>query len=330
MPAISTNAARLLLGGLIALSLTAAASAQGLLDPAKVSHREVAGGVVQWTDLTYASPRGFRPVKLDLYVPPAGGAPKPLVIWVHGGGWLAGDPRAGSQPGGPFTDWPAVLTRLAARGYVVAGVSYRLTGEARFPAQVQDVKAAVRWLKANAAAYHADAGRVVAWGASAGAHLVSLAGTSCGVAALEEPTKPGDPSSCVQAVVDWYGPIDFAQLDRLAIPKSMVHGAPDSPESLYLGCNLADCPPDLVQSANAITYVSAKSPPFLIMHGDADTSVAPEQSRLLVDALRAKGVEVEFVSVPGANHSFVRVSAADGEPLLQRVFAFIDRVTKRR
>lgn len=330
MAALPTVARRLMLGAGIALSLTASAWAQGPLDPGKASHRELAGGVIQWTDLTYAAPRGFRPLKLDLYVPPAGGGPKPLVIWVHGGGWLAGDPRAGSQPGGPFTDWPQVLARLAARGYVVAGVSYRLTGEARFPAQIEDIKASVRWLKANAAAYNADPDRVVAWGASAGAHLVSLLGTSCGVAALEGPTKPGEPSSCVQAVVDWYGPINFAQLDRLAIPKSMVHEAPDSPESLYLGCNLAACPPGVVQSANAIHYVSEKSPPFLIMHGDADTSVAPGQSLLLRDALRAKGVEAELVTVPGANHSFVGVSAADGEPILQRVFAFIDRVTKRR
>jgi acetyl esterase/lipase len=275
-------------------------------------------------DVPYSTILGFRPLKLDLYLPPAGGGAKPMVIWVHGGGWFTGDPRAGSQPGGPYKDWPGVLAALSARGYVVAGVSYRLTGEARFPAQIEDVKAAVRWLKRNAGVYGGDSSRVVAWGASAGGHLAALLGTSCGVAELEGPVRPGDPSSCVQAVVDWYGPIDFTQLDALDFSHSNAHAPADSPESRYLGCPLPRCPPERLRQANAITYVDAKDPPFLIMHGDADVSVAPKESQLLLDALKKAGVKAELIYVPGVKHSFVGATPEQGKMILDRVFAFID------
>ena len=281
-------------------------------------------------DVTYHAQPGFRPLKLDLYLPADRSRPRPIVMWIHGGGWRVGDPRAGSLPGGPFSDWPAVLARLAARGYVVAGVSYRLTGESRFPGAVLDVKAAVRWLKANAAVYGGDPNRVVAWGASAGAQIAALVGTSCGVSTLEGQVRPGSPSACVNGVVDWYGPIAFDKLDEQALPNSPSHSTPESAESSYLGCVLPRCEGEWVRLADPITFLDARDPPFLIMHGDADTTVAPGQSELLHDALQATGIASELVIVPGANHGFVGVSAAAGQPLLDRVFAFIDRATGTR
>lgn len=135
--------------------------------------------------LIYAEPEGYRPLTLDLYLPPqqatrpAGGFP--LVLYIHGGGWLGGTARRS----GPFADFPAVLAALAARGYVVASVEYRLSGEAKFPAQVQDVKAVLRWLRSRAPEFGIDPRRAVAWGASAGAYLAALTALSCGAAEFD-------------------------------------------------------------------------------------------------------------------------------------------------
>ena len=138
-------------------------------------------------DLAYATVPGFRTMTLDLYQPKRAPKdyPKPLLIFVHGGGWNSGDARQG----GGFSDFPGVLAALAAKGYVVASVNYRLSGEAHFPAALQDVKAAIRWLRAHADEYGIDTSRVAVWGEEAGGQLAALAGTSCGVAALEPPNS---------------------------------------------------------------------------------------------------------------------------------------------
>src|SRR5579859_1700208 len=142
-------------------------------------HVDFPGGVVGIPDLVYANIPGFRPLHLDLYRPgPARTpAPRPFVVYVHGGGWMTGHTRQS----GAFSNWPEVLASLAARGYVVASVEYRLSGEARFPAAIQDVKAAIRWLRAHAAEYGIDKQHGLIWGASAGGKLASLTDTSCGV-----------------------------------------------------------------------------------------------------------------------------------------------------
>jgi acetyl esterase/lipase len=275
--------------------------------------------VTGYMDLTYSVVRGYRPLKLDLYVP-AGVAARPAVIWIHGGGWAGGSPR---QPLGPYSDWRIVLERLAARGYVVAGATYRLSGEAKFPAAIQDIKTLTRWLRANAAEIGVDPGRIGVWGESAGGQLAALLGTSCGAKELEGLADPSV-SSCVQAVADWYGPTDFSQMDSQLIPKGMKHDTPQSAESNYLGCQLSRCAPASMQLANPIAYVSAKTPPFLIMHGDADTAVPPKQSQILYDALRAKGVPAQLIYVPGANHIFAGATKAQYENALDTVFRFFD------
>ena len=152
-------------------------------------------------DLVYAR-AGAKDLLLDLYLPEGAPRPLPLVVWIHGGGW-----RNGAKEQTP-------ARRLVERGYAVASINYRLSGEAIFPAQIHDCKAAVRWLRANAAKYGLDAGRVAAWGSSAGGHLVALLGTSGGIMELEGGLGNADQSSRVQAVVDFFGPHGFPQDGR--------------------------------------------------------------------------------------------------------------------
>jgi acetyl esterase/lipase len=284
---------------------------------------QYSGGVEGQFDVTYASIDGYRPLKLDLYYARENKTPKPAILWLHGGGWALGNPRGGSSLWG---EWDQVLARLSARGYVTVGVSYRLSGEARFPAAIQDIKAAIRWLRANSAAYGIDPKRIAVWGSSAGGHLAALTGTSCGVRELEGQGGNADQPSCVQAVVDWYGPTDFSLLDSQAAANSRIrHNDPGSPESRFLGCELMKCAPTLVQSANPIAYVSAEDPPFLIMHGDADTAVPLKQSQILYDALRTKGVSVDLEVTPGVNHGFDGASSSQAKSILSKVFAFFDK-----
>ncbi|HTI67036.1 MAG TPA: alpha/beta hydrolase [Caulobacteraceae bacterium] len=336
--------ARLALGGCVAALVLGGASAQApgpggpggppaapaAPDPATFPHRDYPGGVVGLQDITFATNRGFRPLKLDLYLPANRQPPKALVLWIHGGGWSQGDPRGGGIQAPAYRDWPKVLASLAGRGYVVAGISYRLSGEARFPAAIFDVKAAVRWLRANAATYGIDPARVVVWGGSAGGQLAALLGTSCNVVELEgTPVRGAQASSCVQGVVDFYGPTDFRQMDAQRLPNtdSASHDAPTSGESVYLGCPLPQCPPEQLRLANPIAFVDRTDPPFLIMHGDADTAVPPKQSQILYDALKAAGVKAELLYVPGVNHIFAGATDAQGAMILDKVFAFLDATT---
>ena len=175
------------------------------------------GGVAMHRDLVYDAMDGFRPLTLDLYETPskAKAAPRPLIVFVHGGGWATGDARhlAG------FADFPSTLAALAAKGYVVASVNYRLSGEAHFPAAVQDVKSAIRWLRGRATDYNIDASRVMGCVAEAGGQLAAMVGTSCGVNALEPAadarSKTTLASDCVQGVVDWDDEAVAGRLQRL-------------------------------------------------------------------------------------------------------------------
>lgn len=183
-------------------------------------------GVTGVSGVVYSARTGYRPLTLDLYLPPktlqkpAHGFP--LVVYIHGGGWLGGD----SHHSGTFVDFPGVLASLSLRGYVVASVNYRLSSEAKFPAPVQHVKAAIRWLRSRASEYAIDPTRVMAWGASAGGHLAALTAVSCGALALEPPQESKVPildgqadtssssnvSDCVQGSVIWYGVFDIATI----------------------------------------------------------------------------------------------------------------------
>jgi acetyl esterase/lipase len=249
----------------------------------------------QYADLAYATLSATQ--KLDLYLP-QGSGPFPVVVTVHGGGFMMGDKADASGKAG--TD------QLLAEGYAVAAVNYRLSKEAKAPAQIQDVKAAVRFLRANAKKYNLNPDKFAAWGASAGGSLVALLGTSCGVPVLEGPELGNaDQSSCVQAVVDWFGPTDFLQMDKQFAGTTcpVTHDAADSPESQLIGAAI-QTKPELVKAVNSITYVSAKAPAFLIQHGTADCNVPPQQSQLLYDALKpAIGADkVTLTFLQGAGH----------------------------
>lgn len=256
---------------------------------AKGSRRvpEMEGAAVH-RDLAYVED-GHERQKLDLYLPESEGK-LPLVVWIHGGGWKNGD-----KGGGPFRG-------LVANGIAVASINYRLSSHAVFPAQINDCKAAIRWLRSHADEYGIDPGRFGVWGSSAGGHLSALVGTSGDVEALEGDLGVTGVSSRVQAVCDWYGPTDLMKMNaQRSVEGSMDHDKPDSPESLLIGGNLQDHP-ELAKPVNPVEYVSKDDPPFLIVHGDKDPAVPIGQSYLLWDALKEASVPVEMVVVPGAGH----------------------------
>lgn len=272
---------------LVGLSVTS-----GLAQPsANPSPRglRLPAGVKLLKDLEYGRADG-RAMWLDLYLPEKGQEPRPLLIWVHGGAWMAGSKND-----------PSPALRFTADGYAVVHVGYRLSQEAKFPAQIHDCKAAIRWLRANARTYNLDPNKFVAWGGSAGGHLVALLGTTGGAAELEGHVNDLKESSRVQAVVDWFGPTDFLQIGNAQ--SDLQHNAPDSPESKLIGGPVLENK-DKAAKASPISYVRKDAPPFLIMHGDRDRIVPFNQSELLYAALKKAGVDVTFVPVKGAGHGF--------------------------
>lgn len=250
-------------------------------------------GVARSIGLTYAAPVGFRPLQLD-YFRPEGEGPFPVVIQIHGGAFRAGD-RANLPYA--LTD---LFTWLPAKGYAVASVSYRLTGEAHFPTQVHDVAAAIRWLRAHAAELHLDPERVATWGQSAGAYLAVMAGLT-----PRHPDWVGqEGDQPIQAVIDWYGPTDFSQMNAQNPPHGVQdHDAPDSSESELMGGPVQELAVE-VQRANPCRYARADSPPVLIQHGTHDQLIPFGQAELLRDVLEEAGASVEFHAIPNALHGF--------------------------
>jgi acetyl esterase/lipase len=286
------------------------------------------GGVRSFRDVIFAQPLGYRPLTLDLYLPADGPAKKPVVVFIHGGAWRSRTAR----DGGAFRDFPAVLASVAARGYVVASVNYRFSAEARFPAPVQDVALAIRWLRGHSDSYGIDTNKFVAWGSSAGGQIAALLGTACGVSAFEPPAVGDDtasrsgkasaaggaraavePSICVQGVIDWYGLVDL-ESDGKDL------GKPDVPDyvNTYLGCKLSDCAAGWARSASPFPYIDAKDPPFLIQHGAADTTVSPAQSKRLYEALHSAGVTAELVIYPGVAHGFAKVPGGSPDDAINK------------
>jgi acetyl esterase/lipase len=251
----------------------------------------------KYLDIAYADASVSQ--KLDIYLPNNGSGPFPVIVAIHGGAFLMGD-----KADGQLTPMLAGLDR----GYAVVSMNYRLSSEAKFPAQVNDVKAAIRWIRANASKYNLDPNKIVAWGGSAGGYLAAMLGTSGGVAELEDMSQGNaDQSSAVQAVVDWFGPISFLDMDSQFTASGIGpanHSAADSPESQLLGKALTEVP-ELVKQADPTTYITADDPPFLIEHGTADANVPTEQSVNFAAAL-AKVLAPENVTLKlleGATHA---------------------------
>ena len=247
-------------------------------------------GMTVHRDLAYVA-NGHARQNLDLYLP-SDGQNLPLIIWVHGGAF-----RMGSKEGLEFDSVPLEYLAL---GYAVASINYRLSQHALFPAQIEDCKAAVRWLRAHAEQFMLDTNRFGVWGPSAGGYLAAMLGTTGAVTTFEVGGHL-NLSSCVQAVVDYFGPTDFLQMDDQRLPDGMLHNPPDSPESQLVGGAIQDHKQRVTQ-ANPITYVTNDASPFLIVHGDCDPLVPYQQSVLLEAALRQAGVPVTFYPVVGAGH----------------------------
>ena len=253
-----------------------------------------------WKDITYCTAGGVD-LKADIYAPNNASGPAALVVYVHGGAWVSGDKASGAGA----RDIPALLDA----GFAVAGVNYRLAPDFKFPAMIEDVKCAIRFFRANAAAYGFDPARIGAWGGSAGGHLVSLLGLA-GPSAGFDTGQYADYSSAVQAVVDMFGPadltVDFA--GAAGQLRANVFGS-FSPAA-----------------ASPVTYASPGDPPFLILHGDQDNVVPLAQSQRLLQALQAAGVPAELVVVQHAGHSFAQVGpdpiSPSREQITQRVVAF--------
>jgi acetyl esterase/lipase len=236
-------------------------------------------------DLTYATVDG-EALQLDLYLPEEYHTALPLVMWIHGGGWVTGARS------------PCPVAMLATRGYAVASISYRLSqGEVVFPAPLHDCKAAVRWLRSNAWRFGCDPERIGVLGASAGGHLGSLLGTVQGDAELEGDEGVTGVSSRVQAVCALFAPSDFIHLEEVEddhwrinlVAKALLHGPPREN-------------PALAAAASPITHVSAGSAPFLLIHGTADGMVPPSQSQRMHAALEAAAATSTLLLIDGMPH----------------------------
>ena len=272
-------------------------------------------GIVKHADVVYASIDG-RDLFLDVYAPKSRPSELiPVVLWVHGGGW-----RGGSK------DRINRSVPILSHGFGLVSVGYRLSGEAVFPAAIADVKAAVRWVRANAPRYGFDPDRLGAWGSSAGGHLVALLGTAHEVSEWDSIHEENAGfSSRPTAVCNWFGPTDFLRMNDF--PGRIDHDASNSPESRFIGGPIQDNP-EKTQRANPIRYVTPDDPPMLHMHGENDGSVPYNQSELLHAALQASGVESDLYMVRNADHGFRDMEGDTPESLLGRVRDFFERTLR--
>jgi len=245
-------------------------------------------GVRQLLDIPYV-PGGTEQQRLDLYLPAASGAVRPLVVYVHGGSWMGFDKSYN------YCKECGVLSLLD-HGYAVASVNYRLTGNASYPAQIEDCKSAIRFLRAHAAEYGIKSDRIGAWGTSAGGHLVALLGTTGDIRDFDTGANL-DQSSKVQCVVDFSGPTDF-----LNCPPSPSLDLPNGPVCKLLGGTIK-ANPEKARRASPVYFVTKNAAPFYMLHGDKDDTVPVQQAHLLDDALKKAGVECSLKIFPGLGHS---------------------------
>jgi acetyl esterase/lipase len=249
----------------------------------------------------------------DLYLPDGVMAARPVILWLHGGAWRVGDRRL----------CPDLSRYFAESGFATVSIEYRLSQQSYFPAQIEDVKTAIRWVRHVADRYGLDSQRIGLWGSSAGAHLAALAAVSR-AGAFEGPSSSyAAHSSAVQATVLGYPPVDFLQMDAhrdsLADSKDSVETSalasvpsadPTSPESRLLGAPI-HTRPDLAAEANPISHMHSSVPPCLIVHGRADAIVPARQSELLYESLVTSGNAATLVLIDGLGHGFLNDSALD-------------------
>lgn len=257
-------------------------------------------------DISYVPGSKNKAQTLDLYVSEKPQGKQNLVVWIHGGGW-----RSGSKRMGPFSI-------LLDNGFAVASIDYRLTGEAQFPAQIHDCKAAIRWLRTHANEYNLNTNRIGVWGASAGGHLVALLGTTNGDKSLEGTEGNLDRSSAVQAVCDWFGPTNIAEMGK----EKQKPGFLPTRKLIedFLGGSVSE-KESLANQASPVFHVTKGAPPFLIMHGDHDRVVPESQSEELYAELKAKGADATLNVIKGAGHG----APGFGNTAKELVFKFFDQ-----
>lgn len=260
-------------------------------------------------NIAYAATENPRQM-LDLYLPKrhATDKPLPVVVFIHGGGWKAGDKSGGIGNVGRF---------VSSGNYAGVSVGYRLTNEVPWPAQIHDCKAAIRWIKGNAKELGLDATKIAVWGSSAGGHLVSFLGTSGDVKELEGTLgKFTDQDSKVTCVVNYYGPENF--ITMVTQESTIDRTTPNYPEALLLGGRVQD-KPDAAKEASPITHVTAGDAPFLTAHGTKDPLVPYAQALELDAALKKAGIESLLITMTNGGHGF------RSPDLDQRVEQFLDK-----
>ncbi|NCA99513.1 MAG: alpha/beta hydrolase [Clostridia bacterium] len=282
---------------------------------------DTSGITTSYLDVPYANASETQ--KLDIYLPNEGDGLFPVIIVFHGGGFMMG-----SKTGG---DISAMFESLD-HGFAVVSVDYRLSGEAIFPAAIQDAKAAIRFIRANAAEYNLNPDKIALWGDSAGGNIASIAGTTGGTNDLYD-TSLGyaDVSDDVTAVVDWFGPINFLKMDEQFEASGVARAtgttnSESSPESKYIG-QLITQASDLVAEANPESYITKDDPAFLIQHGTVDGNVPTQQSIDFAAALQSVlgSDKVQLTLLDGAGHGGTQFESAEN---LDLVFAFLDQSMK--
>jgi acetyl esterase/lipase len=273
-------------------------------------------------DIPYASISPAQ--KLDVYLPEKGEGLFPVIVSIHGGAFMFGDKR-------DMQTFP-VLEGLN-RGYAVVSINYRMSGEAKFPALVHDMKAAIRWIRAESEKWLFDPNKIAVWGGSAGGYLSAMAGVSLGIPKLEDLSLGNpDQGSSVQAVIDWFGPTNFLKMDEqlyatgFTPAPDLAHNGEHSPESLLMGAKITLIP-EQVKAANPETYINASTPPFLIQHGTNDDIVPCLQSvyfaEKLAVVLGSERVTIDLLE--GAQHGDPQFGSPEN---LERVFVFLDKYLK--
>lgn len=299
------------------LFLTLLASV-AVADPGKLSAKPSAlpVGVRMERDLAYLVD-GDESQRLDLYLPEKTSVhPLPLIVHIHGGGWMAGN------------KFPCPVVGMVAEGYVVASVGYRFSQQAKFPAQIQDCQAAIRWLRANREKYHLDPEKIGVVGGSAGGHLASLVGTAGGIGAFPLIGGNEDQSDRVQAVCNIFGPADFTTVVEQAaedtkVKNVFVFNSPKDPYSQLIGVPLETT--EKSRAVSPVTYISEDDPPILILHGTHDSLVPYAQSVQFAQELEAEGVPVWLQALPGAGHG----GPVFGKPAVTRLMQnFFDKFLK--
>jgi len=269
---------------------------------------EIGAGITWMRDVVYGTGSN-RELRMHVLMPKnLTGKPLPAVIWIHGGGWEAGNKEDGLYRSALLCD----------KGYICASIEYRFSQEAIFPAQIEDCKCAVRFLRSKAKEYGINPDRIGVWGASAGGYLVALLGTSGGIKELEGNGGSQQASSSVQAVCDWCGPTDF--LNWKEIPEANKPAIEAVITKLFGAA--AEQKRELAVLANPITHIKKNAPPFLIIHGDLDDLVPLNHSIMLDEALKKAGGRSELMVMKGCGHGFNEAE------IFPKIFGFFDRNLK--